>query len=75
MTRKLTRIRVPGRPIGDADLMDWDEHSRTDMVRQLRARMDHLRKVIELVDATADEAFEVDIVEGSAVQRFVRRVP
>lgn len=69
MSEKLTRIRVPGSK-AFRGLMDWGE--RSDMVSQVRAHADHLRKQVAEIDAASDEDFDIVVVRGSVVQHHVR---
>lgn len=71
MVRKLTHIRLRGTRYG---LLDWDEHSYEDMVRQIRAYAKSLLDEAEAILRAGDADFDVRIVEGSHVQRFVRNV-
>jgi hypothetical protein len=73
MTRRLTRITLPGSPNGSG-LMDWGELSAENMIGQLRRLAEHQKAQAEAILAADDEDFQVDLVEGSCVERFVRTI-
>lgn len=75
MSEKMTRIRVPGTKDGRYGYLAWGEVSREEVIRSFRAYADSLREKVARIDATPDEAFEVDVVRGSVVQKHIRSLP
>ena len=75
MSEKLTRITIPGDRSQYTGLMDWGEHTREEMVRQLRRQSQTYREAADAIDATADADFDVDIIRGPVAQKHVRKVP
>jgi len=73
MSEKMTRINLPGLP-GGAGFMDWGEQTAEHMIEIMRKRADHMREIVEAIDAAADSDFKIDVVRGSVVQYFVRNI-
>lgn len=71
MTEKLTRITLPGRT-AFRGLMDWGELTPAQMIAQARVHARHLRSEAEAIERAADADFQVDVVRGSVVQRYVK---
>lgn len=73
MTDKLTRIKVRGAK-HSLGIMDWGEKTYAEMLAQLRARARQQLAEAQEVLATPDDGFDVDVVRGSVVQHFIRKV-
>lgn len=71
MSEKMTRIRLRHSRHG---LLDWGEHSFEDMLAQMRGRAEAMRAEAEAILEAENGDFEVDIVRGPCVQRFIRHV-
>jgi hypothetical protein len=67
----MTRIRLPGSKAHHG-FMDHGVCTVDDMISQVRAHADHMRRQVAEIDAAKDEDFQVDVVRGSVVQHFVR---
>ena len=73
MSDILTRIRLPdGKPF--VGLLDWGRKDGNEMICLVRAYADRLRAEVERIDAATDADFQIDVVRGSIVQRFIAEV-
>lgn len=71
MPELLTRITIPGQK-DFKGLMDWGSKSPEEMVGQARRYAACLRAEADAIERVEDVDFQVDLVRGSAVQKFVR---
>lgn len=70
MSDILTRIGIPGNRRGNG-FMDWGRKTPAEMIAMMRAKADHMREQVALIDATPDAGFEIEVVRGSCVQHHV----
>ena len=73
MSDTLTRLNLPGQRAGFG-ILDWGVRTPEEMVSMARRYADRLREDLRAFDEASDEDFQIDIVRGSAAQRFVREV-
>ena len=73
MTEVMTRITVPGAPMGHG-LMNYGRIEPSDMIAQFRAMAADYRKKAEAIEQAADEHFQIDVVRGVHIQRPVETV-
>lgn len=73
MTEKLTRIFLPNSP-ASSGLMEWRARSKEEMIASLRNYARHLREKAEAIENATDDEFQIDVVQGSVVQRRVKEV-
>jgi len=72
MSTTMTRITLPGSEY--QGFMDRGVKSAREMIRTIRDMAEHDRRHAEEVLAADDTEFQVDIVRGVHVERFVRTV-
>lgn len=78
MSEKMTRIRLPKERMPDhpyrIGLLDWGEKTFEEMVSKIKQKAEFDLKCATAILEAAPEDFEVDIVRGSIVQHWVRKV-